>query len=330
MKSQYKGLFMIVLMTIISTNLNAQFFTSELTSDNLIYETIFGGYEANYGLDSMVIASDFNTTTINSIEMKLNGLGSISMNNSGSISISNSSDLLGGQSYLRSENTSTSGVNSDGYAIHGLNDINDWFGYGVVGEGGFVGVDGFVGPSGSSNYYGVYGSVIGGSGTNYGVYGTSNGGDINYAGYFSGDVTVTGTFNNPSDLKLKRDIVNYDNAIEKLMSLETKAYHYKTKEFPTMILPETKQFGFIAQELQELFPELVKMNVHTTGDKSDEVIEYLGVNYLGLVPVLTRAIQEQQYELRAKDSEIEILKKQMAELESNFQEMKEIVSSLKE
>jgi hypothetical protein len=43
----------------------------------------------------------------------------------------------------------------------------------------------------TSGSYGVYGTAIG-TGDNYGIYGTASGGTTNYAGYFSGDVIVTG------------------------------------------------------------------------------------------------------------------------------------------
>jgi hypothetical protein len=56
--------------------------------------------------------------------------------------------------------------------------------------------------SGIINNYGVYGYAYG-SGTtnyvrNYGIYGRAISGDVNYAGYFDGDVTVTGTLSKGS------------------------------------------------------------------------------------------------------------------------------------
>ncbi|MCK4223593.1 MAG: hypothetical protein KAX39_00330 [candidate division Zixibacteria bacterium] len=97
----------------------------------------------------------------------------------------------------------------------------DYYGKGGVFEGGRVGVYGQVYPSGSNYYEGVVGAALGGSGvnygvlgyasessgTNYGVYGSATGtgggsygvyGDRgsstgNYAGYFHGNVYVTGT-----------------------------------------------------------------------------------------------------------------------------------------
>jgi len=113
-----------------------------------------------------------------------------------------------------------SNSNEDGIAIYGRASDEDYYGYGVYGEGGYVGVEGDVYPTGSDDYYGVYGYVSGGDGynyalagdaygdgenygvyayamdngsetsTNYGIYATASGGAINWAGYFDGDVNI--------------------------------------------------------------------------------------------------------------------------------------------
>lgn len=97
------------------------------------------------------------------------------------------------------------GGTNDGIAVYGKSTPADWYGIGGQFEGGYRGVYGSVYPTGTNSYYGVYGYVSGGSGsnyavrgyaygtgTNYGVYGYASGG-TNYAGYFSGNATVTGT-----------------------------------------------------------------------------------------------------------------------------------------
>ena len=65
-----------------------------------------------------------------------------------------------------------------------------------------------------------------------------------------------------------------------------------------------KQVGFIAQEVQTLVPEVV------TGKEGDlSKGETLGITYSNLVPVLTKAIQEQQAMIEQLKAEIEALKK---------------------
>lgn len=79
-------------------------------------------------------------------------------------------------------------------SIFGELDITDGEGIGVVGVGGYNGVQGNVFPLGNQIYYGASGNVIStsGIGTNIGIYGRAEGGGTNYAGYFLGDVLVTG------------------------------------------------------------------------------------------------------------------------------------------
>ena len=79
-------------------------------------------------------------------------------------------------------------------AVRGKSAPQDHYGYGGLFVGGFVGVTGEVYPTGSHAYYGVKGYVDGGSGTNYGVFGSAAGiGSTNWAGYFGGNVHVSGT-----------------------------------------------------------------------------------------------------------------------------------------
>ncbi|UCE18042.1 MAG: hypothetical protein JSV84_14435 [Gemmatimonadota bacterium] len=80
----------------------------------------------------------------------------------------------------------------DAAAVYGECANTDYYGFGGFFTGGYTGVKGQVLPTGSSSYYGVYGGVEGGSGTNYGVYGYVSGSGTNWAGYFSGDVYISG------------------------------------------------------------------------------------------------------------------------------------------
>jgi hypothetical protein len=112
--------------------------------------------------------------------------------------------LSGSTHVVHAEITGTGSY--DGVAVYGESVPTDYYGIGGYFVGGYRGVYGTVVPTGSSSYRGVYGAVSGGTGsnygvygyayggaTNYGVYGYASGGSTNYAGYFSGNVHVTGT-----------------------------------------------------------------------------------------------------------------------------------------
>jgi hypothetical protein len=132
-----------------------------------------------------------------------------------------------------------------------------------------------------------------------------------YAAYFGGNVYCTGSYL-PSDEKLKENIQPLENGLDKIMALDVKSYNYK-QEYPKMNLPDSRQFGFTAQNVEAVFPELIKLN---PAKGEEQPIEFKAVNYIGLIPVLTEAIQEQQKEMQAKDIKIDDLQKQINELRS--------------
>jgi hypothetical protein len=102
-------------------------------------------------------------------------------------------DLSAYSGVIRGQFTGTD--SDDGVGVVGMSVPTDYYGIGGHFQGGWRGVQGVVNPTGSSYYYGVYGSVSGGDGTNYGVYGYAGGLGTNYAGYFAGPMTSTGKTN---------------------------------------------------------------------------------------------------------------------------------------
>jgi len=198
-------------------------------------------------------------------------------------------------------------------AVYGKARPTDGAGTGGFFEGGHAGVEGKVLPSGSSTYYGIYGRVAGGSGTNVAIYGIASTGSTNYSGYFSGNVTVTGTFSNPSDERFKENVQPFGNALSKIKLMDVHTYNYiPMSEEKQLVLPEGEQIGLIAQELEEILPQLVTDEVHAYDKNEDiegvekdmEKIEYKGINYIGLIPVLIEAIKEQQVQIEELQQQI--------------------------
>jgi hypothetical protein len=128
----------------------------------------------------------------------------------------------------------------------------------------------------------------------------------------------------PSDEILKENIQPLQNALEKVMKLDVSTYYFK-QEHAKMNLPTDRQYGFTAQNLATVFPELVKLN---PAKEKEQPIEFKAVNYIGLIPILTEAIQEQQEGMEAKDSRIEYLEKKYAELQKQFNDLQALVSSI--
>ncbi|NVO21244.1 MAG: tail fiber domain-containing protein [Bacteroidetes bacterium] len=146
-----------------------------------------------------------------------------------------------------------------------------------------------------------------GAGNSWAIYGGAA--TTGYAGYFAGNVYCSGSYL-PSDEKLKENIQPLQNGLDKIMKLDAKTYNFKTTEFPEMNLPTDRQNGFTAQNLESVFPELVRLNPA----KKEQPQEFKAVNYIGLIPVLTEAIQEQQKQLEIRDAKIDLLEKQLNDL----------------
>jgi hypothetical protein len=83
-----------------------------------------------------------------------------------------------------------------------------------------------------------------------------------------------------SDERKKNILGNIDNALEKISSLRTVFFEYKNDEY------KTRKVGFIAQDVQTVLPEAVHV-----GDDQDNT---LNLQYSDVIPLLTKAIQEQQ------------------------------------
>ena len=101
----------------------------------------------------------------------------------------------------------------DHVAVLGYSRPGDNYGIGGMFEGGYEGIQAVVEPTGSAYYCGLEAQINGGSGYNYGVYSVAtgsavncalyakaSGGTTNWAGYFSGNVRVTGAITNPTSV----------------------------------------------------------------------------------------------------------------------------------
>lgn len=66
-----------------------------------------------------------------------------------------------------------------------------------------------------------------------------------------------------------------DNSLQKINRLQAYSYDYKSDEYDFMNLSKGRQFGFIAQEVEQIFPELVK-DMHDPG--SNHMEEQKGIH----------------------------------------------------
>jgi Chaperone of endosialidase len=118
--------------------------------------------------------------------------------------------------------------------------------------------------------------------------------------------TLAAAWSTSSDARLKTNIAGLSQGtLDKVMQLQ--AVSYDKKESLESTKYNKKEIGFIAQDLQKVFPTLVQEN------GKDKL---LSVNYSELIPVLTKAIQEQQAQIEALKKENAGLKVETAKVEA--------------
>ncbi|MBX2890413.1 MAG: tail fiber domain-containing protein [Saprospiraceae bacterium] len=129
-----------------------------------------------------------------------------------------------------------------------------------------------------------------------------------------------GTFNAltglylPSDRRLKKEIAAIPMGIlNKIMQLQPVSYYYTAEQDM-----KKRSLGFIAQEVESLFPELVGESQGRDGQTN-----YLSLNYAGFGILAIKAIQEQQQQIDSLKSENEALRKQMEKFEARLQQLEQ-------
>ena len=231
--------------------------------------------------------------------------------------------------------------------------------YGVYGSGTTYGV---FGSSSATDKSGVYGSgtyafgVQGNSSNNYGGYftstnlhgiyaKTSNTNPAAYAAVFQGNTYCYGTYST-SDERVKSNIKDFKSAMGLLNQLKPKTYEFRSDEKYTHLnLPKGDHFGLLAQDVEKLFPGLVReaplevqspeedvavqLPGSTLTDASVlkkapikiETMQVKAINYTELIPIMAKGMQE-------LDAENTSLKKQFADMQNEMAEVKQLLQKL--
>jgi hypothetical protein len=105
------------------------------------------------------------------------------------------------------------------------------------------------------------------------------------SGVAVGNISVTQSsvsYNSTSDYRLKEDIIELDDSIDRLKALKPCNFAWK--------VDGTRMDGFIAHELQEVVPESATGTKDAV--KEDGTPDYQGIDQAKLIPLLTKALQE--------------------------------------
>jgi hypothetical protein len=107
---------------------------------------------------------------------------------------------------------------------------------------------------------------------------------------FNGDLIISGSLSQSSDIRLKTNITPMGNVLSSLEFITPITYEFKDTDRH----PEGLQIGFSAQEIQAQFPELVSADEEGT----------LGVKYGQMSAVLLQAVKEQQEMIKKLEERI--------------------------
>ncbi|MBO4603565.1 MAG: tail fiber domain-containing protein [Salinivirgaceae bacterium] len=137
-----------------------------------------------------------------------------------------------------------------------------------------------------------------------------------------GDITYSGSCVHHSDLRLKKDVETIGGALDKVLQLRGVTYYWKNKEEMAAAkgkdvnnfsygFSSGKQIGIIAQEIEQVVPELVV----TDNDG------FKAVRYDNIAPLLIEAIKEQQTIIERQQKENDEMKARMEKMEKMLEEL---------
>ena len=125
-------------------------------------------------------------------------------------------------------------------------------------------------------------------------------------------------FQNWSDESLKENIRTIEPVMEKILNVQGMQYNLKNIFADSSMVSNTQirktTFGFIAQELEKVFPELVN-----APDSNDS---HYSINYMGMIPIVVEAIKEQQTIIMSQKARLD-------KLESELEKLKKVTGNSK-
>ena len=230
--------------------------------------------DQNFG-GSIRLASNDNTTTDSQIWLSTSGLH---------IQNTKATDII-----FYTSSTAKARITSGGAFLVGTSDTGSNSGIGLKDV-----------YDAAAPYYATVGSSTANNKYSYLLYSTGASAFRFYVGY-DGTVSATNTtISAISDQRLKENVRDLDVGLDKIMALKPRKFDWK----PGKGMDKKDARGFIAQEFQEVFPDLVDQWADPAPEGEDP---YLSVRQ-DLIPVLVKAIQEQQAMINELKAEVAALK----------------------
>jgi hypothetical protein len=134
-----------------------------------------------------------------------------------------------------------------------------------------------------------------------------------YALYVAGNLLASGSvYGNggwtTSDARWKKDLEPLQNVLPEILNLQGLKYSWRKDEYPAMNFDSGRQIGIIAQDVEKIFPELVR-----TDDKG-----YKAVSYEKLSVILLEGMKEQQKQIKSQQEQIYRLEEMVGEIQAKL------------
>ena len=185
--------------------------------------------------------------------------------------------------YIEGEGVRLKNILASGGWARSIVKYQDSLGVDYFGLGGFGGGQSldyvYLGPAWNNNYQ-VWEST-----GDVGIGTTSP----SYKLHVNGSVAGVGAYNNLSDVNWKKNIQDITYGLDKILKLKPITFNWLNEDYGDRI-----NIGFIAQEVEEIIPNMVTTS--EDGTKSLAITD--------LIPVLTKAIQEQQAIIETQNTKI--------------------------
>ncbi|MEP0265923.1 tail fiber domain-containing protein [Dokdonia sp.] len=132
---------------------------------------------------------------------------------------------------------------------------------------------------------------------------------------------------NTSDRREKENIRDLNYGLTEVLQLDPVRFQWKNNP------QQGEKLGLIAQDLLKVIPEVVKthefVSVDEEGTLQKKELDRLGVYYSDLIPVLIKAVQEQQEIILKQQTKIETLEAKTTEIAELKNRMTQLEASLK-
>ncbi len=163
-------------------------------------------------------------------------------------------------------------------------------------------------PSSISNTYRLYVNPVG----------------TGRAAFFNGDLYSSTGMYLPSDATLKSNIRDVNSVRQIISSLVPKNYDFNRAQFPRLNLPSGNQYGLLSTDVEAVLPNLVAeqtipASYDSLGNVVDPAYTFKSVNYIGLIPILLKQIQDQQRALDSLAARDSILNNRLSSIEDRLQ-----------